>query len=570
MEVAKRQIRKEAEEHLFYKTESTQFLSFDRASKESPLVTRNDRLQKEDDEAPYALLLSKGETTPRNLTCLSWKATDECSPFGPRNPEKDLGCFDAIPFGESGYCEVEDMETGEHLQAMRLYCSSSHWDRKFGCSAAADFTNFHYKARKATENARVSGFRLPNIPGELIEGQKEGQRDGVVMVVYPKLVPSAYATVWTLRKVLKCQLPIEIWYLDTEFENKQDAMKPLKALAVNNEISIITLRKIMDRHASGFRAKVFAIYNSHFERILFLDADNVPSRDPSFLFSSPEFVENGAVFWPDFWHPGHTIFNINNQSILWELLDMPFIDMFEQESGQILIDRRRHAEALELVKFYTFYQPSYFDQMKLVHGDKDLFRLAWLKLDASFHMIKTPPAIAGKIVNGTFCGLTMVQHDAQGNVLFLHRNSHKLMGESLRGQMNYKSRAIAWSKKKTEMRQKFRQEGKKVPDWSEMKSIFQTEEIPAPTLEAPEPDGYPDSVVWTHLLSFNNTYEQENYHVMTYNAYPDFPRLQNCYGQRNVSKAEHFYTQNVTDLPFAGLEAELRRFAAEAVEIKQA
>lgn len=341
------------------------------------------------------------------------------------------------------------------------------------------------------------------------------------------------------------------------------------ALAADNETSVITFHEITDWHAAGYGTKVFAIYNSYFERILFLDADNVPTRDPTFLFDSPEFVENGAVFWPDFWHPGRTIFNIHSQSLLWELLDMPFVNMFEQESGQLLIDRRRHAEALELVKFYTFHRPSHFDYMKLAHGDKDLFRFAWMKLGALFHMIKAVPALAGKTINDSFCGLTMVQHDAQGEVLFMHRNSHKLTGEPLRAQVDYRSRAIARSRKKAEIRQRYRNEGKEIPSWSELDALVQAEETPAPTLEPPEPDGYPDSMVWTHLLSFRNTTGQEYYYIETFNADPEFPKSQNCYGQRNVSKNEYFYAQEVADLPFAGLETHLRRFAAEAVEIKQ-
>lgn len=31
-----------------------------------------------------------------------------------------------------------------------------------------------------------------------------------------------------------------------------------------------------------------------------LDSDNIPARDPTFLFNSPEFRELGVVLWPDF------------------------------------------------------------------------------------------------------------------------------------------------------------------------------------------------------------------------------------------------------------------------------
>ncbi|KAL3658741.1 hypothetical protein V7S43_016376 [Phytophthora oleae] len=525
------------------------------------------RRQEAEEQAQDVLLLPKNETKQRKIKCLGWKATGGCSPYGPRQPENDFTCTKLVPYGHSGYCEVEDADTGERFRVMRRYCSSSKWDTSFRCSEAANFVNFHYKAREAADNALAPGFMLPNIENKT--GEVNGS-EGIVMVVYPKLIPSAYATIKTLREVLKCRLPIEIWYRSAEMNADPNAMKPLTALAADNETSAMSFHEITDWHASGYGAKVFAIYNSYFERILFLDADNVPSRDPTFLFSSDEFMENGAVFWPDFWHPGRTIFNIHSQSLLWELVDMPFINMFEQESGQILIDRRRHAEALELVKFYTFHRPSHFDLMKLVHGDKDLFRLAWLKLGAPFHMIQAAPALAGKTINESFCGLTMVQHDAQGEVLFLHRNSHKLMGEPLREEVDYRSRAIARSRKKAEIRQRYRHEGKEIPPWSELDALVQAEETPAPTVEPPEPDGYPDSVVWTHLLSFKNTSKQENYYVQTYNADPEFPKSQNCYGERNVSKSEHFYAQEVADLPFAGLETDLRRFAVEAVTIKKA
>ncbi|KAG6612083.1 Kinesin protein [Phytophthora cinnamomi] len=535
----------------------------------SQMSEEEKRQQEAEEQARDVLLLPEGETRPRPLKCLGWRSTAGCSPYGPRKPEKDYACTKLVPFGHSGYCEVEDTETGERFRVMRRYCRSSKWDTSFRCSEAANFVNFRYKARDSVEVARAPGFTLPNVAENETEEQNQTARDGIVMVVYPKLIPSAYATIKTLRDVFGCRLPVEIWFRRAEINGHPDSMKPLMALAADNETSVITFHEITDWHAAGYGTKVFAIYNSYFERILFLDADNVPTRDPTFLFDSLEFVENGAVFWPDFWHPGRTIFNIHSQSLLWELLDMPFVNMFEQESGQLLIDRRRHAEALELVKFFTFHRPSHFDSMKLAHGDKDLFRFAWMKLGAPFHMIKAVPALAGKTINGSFCGLTMVQHDAQGEVLFMHRNSHKLTGEPLRAEVDYRSRAITRSRKKTEIRQRYRSEGKEIPSWSELDKLARAEETPAPTLEPPEPDGYPDSMVWTHLLSFRNASGQEFYYIETFNADPEFPKSQNCYGQRNVTKNEYFYAQEVADLPFAGLETHLRRFAAEAVEIKQ-
>ena len=34
-----------------------------------------------------------------------------------------------------------------------------------------------------------------------------------------------------------------------------------------------------------------------------LDADNLPLRDPSYLFDSPHNLQHGAMFFMDFWSP---------------------------------------------------------------------------------------------------------------------------------------------------------------------------------------------------------------------------------------------------------------------------
>ncbi|KAE9007298.1 hypothetical protein PF010_g10183 [Phytophthora fragariae] len=366
------------------------------------------------------------------------------------------------------------------------------------------------------------------------------------MVVYPKMVPSTYATIRVLREVLNCRLPIEVWFRPDEMRKVTASIDPLHQLAASDSIGGVTFREIDDPLAVEFATKVHAIYHSAFDRVLFLDSDNVPVRDPSFLFETPEFVDTGAVFWPDFWHPQHTMFYLGEDSLLWELLDLPFVDMFEQESGQLLIDRRRHAAAIELLRFFTFHRPNPFVQLKLVWGDKDLFRLAWLKLGAPFHMIQHPPAIAGTAINRYFCGMTMVQHDAQGAVLFLHRNSHKLTGGDIKSPANVKLRAIS---RVTRTDHASREE-------NEDKSSETARD-------------YPDAAIWTHLLSFRSSSPRSEYRIETYHAEPEFPKDQMCYGQRHLDANVNFYAQEFADMSFSGLETELRRFAMEAGQLHQ-
>ncbi|KAK1943188.1 hypothetical protein P3T76_005825 [Phytophthora citrophthora] len=463
----------------------------------------------------------------RRFRCVAWRATSSCRPNGPREPQNDKNCSESIEDNTSGYCEIEDIDSGERFYTMRRYCNGLKGNIRFSCTSAPDFANFHVEGQVAVEKALVPSFSLPNV-----EKNRHDKRNGIVMVVYPKLLASAYATIRVLRDVLKCSLSIEIWFHMDEIDDKLVLLAPLQQLSIN--LGGISFHPIYNPNAKGFLSKIFAIYNSHFDRVLFLDADNVPVRDPSFLFSSTEFTANGAVFWPDFWHPQRTLFNLHGRSMLWELLDMPFVNMFEQESGQLLIDRKRHVAPLELVHFYTFHQSNFLEKLELVYGDKDLFRLAWLKLNAAFHMIRAVPAMAGRFENGSFCGMTMVQHDAEGNVLFLHRNQHKLTGE--------------------------RQE--------EVGKDKESTAEPEAAIGAKQLDEYPDPVIWTHLLSFRKEVDVKFYLIDAYRAAPDFPQWQPCYGKRYVDKQNLFELQDVANTSFAGIEFDIRHFAFEAAMLR--
>ncbi|KAE9019028.1 hypothetical protein PR003_g13451 [Phytophthora rubi] len=446
----------------------------------------------------------------RRLKCLGWRATAACSPDGAPIPQNDHDCNSKIPYGSSGYCEVEDEDTQERFRVMKRTCAKAKAGAVVQCSDAPGFANFRVEADQVVDKALSPKFQLPNVN----TSQHNSQR-GIVMVVYPKLVASAYATIRTLRDVLGCRLPIEIWFRPDEMRRSPEGLEPLKNLSRTGQL---TFQEINDPKAVRFNAKIYALYHSMFDQVLFLDADNVPVRDPTYLFETPEFKKTGAVFWPDYWHPDHTIFFINADSLVWQLLAMPYVDMFEQESGQVLVDRKRHAAPLELVRFYGFHEPNYFGRMKLAWGDKDMFRFAWLKLNVPFHMIQTPPSVAGIMFGDSFCGMTMVQHDTDGEVLFLHRNQMKLTGEN-----------------RTDLS-------------SELKNST---------------DEYPDPAMWSNLVSFRNTSARSDY-VIQANTDHRFSKQRRCFGRQFPDKSAHFYSRAVEDLSFAGIETHLRRFAMEA------
>ena len=78
-------------------------------------------------------------------------------------------------------------------------------------------------------------------------------------------------------------------------------------------------------------------------QVLFLDSDNLPMRDPTYLFSTPELKQHGALLFPDFW-------DASVAPELSEILGLPPLKERRQqlpagtfESGQLLIDKKRCA-----------------------------------------------------------------------------------------------------------------------------------------------------------------------------------------------------------------------------------
>ena len=388
--------------------------------------------------------------------CVAWRQTSNCTSEGDPEPLNDLSCASEIPEGRSGYCEVidrtEDPE-GQYRRVMQMHCDS--WPSSglirapITCSNAGEFASFASESLAFRPNGTLqeahanlgdasSSASLSSISNNSTNST-DGSSRGIVFCVADPLMVSAFAAIRTLRSK-GCTLPIELWYLPDELTEDTRLLKELlthdtgKGAAGPTTTGGIRLRPIpvarrdlCHEQGSGkcFNVKVYAVYHSSFSSVMLLDTDNFAIDDPTYLFESPEFRNTGAIFWPDFWSPGNSIFNVGNTSMVWELTGVPFVDMHEQESGQLLVDRRRHARALDVLMFYAT-PDNILYRYGPVYGDKDLFRLAWMRAGEPFHMIQQPPGWAGQLKALGFCGMTMVQHDPEGKMLFMHRNGFKL------------------------------------------------------------------------------------------------------------------------------------------------
>lgn len=212
---------------------------------------------------------------------------------------------------------------------------------------------------------------------------------------------------WVLIRLLRhlgCDLPIEVWSLDDEESDPEweALVAPYNVRCVNARIAP---RPLLPGEHAGWRLKSHAVLYSRFREVLFLDADNVPTRNPEYLFESPQYRLTGTVFWPD-----PEKFSTSVDSARWEVFGVPYRPGPDQESGQLLINKERCHRALQLCNWYNTHSDFFY---RHVYGDKDTFRYAWHRLEQP---ISWPGRYASEDLYGTLC-----QHDFHNEVLFQHR-----------------------------------------------------------------------------------------------------------------------------------------------------
>lgn len=227
-----------------------------------------------------------------------------------------------------------------------------------------------------------------------------------------------FTCAWVCVKLLRrhgCRLPVQFWHLGS------DEAEPWMRRATDSlGVEWVDGREVARRHPArilnGWELKAYSILHSPFQEVLFLDADNVPVRDPNYLFDSPEYQRTGAVFWPDFGRLGR-------DRAIWRLTGIPYRDEPEFESGQILVDKARCFRELSLALWFNEHSDFWYRHF---HGDKETFHLAWRKLGTAYAM---PPRGIHHVGGHTMC-----QHDFAGARVFQHRNldKWKLSGENRR------------------------------------------------------------------------------------------------------------------------------------------
>jgi hypothetical protein len=246
--------------------------------------------------------------------------------------------------------------------------------------------------------------RLRSSPASAPDGRFEG-RGIVICAGGARYFTCAWVLIFILRRVHRSRLPIQVWHL-----GRREMSDEMRILLSEEGIEIVDAETVAARHparlAGGWPLKPYAIAQSRFREVLYLDADTVPFVDPQVAFEWDEYRDNGLLLWPD-------AVNIAATNPVWERLGLAPAETDSIDSGVLLVDKARAWPILELAVVMNEHCHELYD---VLYGDKDTFLLSARLLDRTF----------GRVPHRPFrFEWDLVQRDPAGDPFLHHRTSSK-------------------------------------------------------------------------------------------------------------------------------------------------
>lgn len=259
-----------------------------------------------------------------------------------------------------------------------------------------------------------------NIPEKLVSfGQYSHfmKGDGIVYLGGDRYNQLVLLSIKTLRSN-GSKLPVEVIMPKRDDYDLDLCNKLLPKLNAKCKVMEDFLPDVLMRNINGYQLKTIALMISSFERVLYLDADNLPIKNPDMLLTNEPFTNHHLVIWPDLWRRStsphfYEIADINvnvnhrvrNSYFLgdprgsvskpedYSMHDcMGLIPEASSETGQLLINKRIHFATLVLLMYYNYYGPSYYypllSQGAAGEGDKETFIAAAHKLELPYYQVQ--------------------------------------------------------------------------------------------------------------------------------------------------------------------------------------
>lgn len=230
------------------------------------------------------------------------------------------------------------------------------------------------------------------------------------------------ACFYTLRK-LGCQLPVEFWYLDEyEMDNKMKNLCNIYGIKYVNATQYCRENNVHPRILNGWELKPFSTLHSDFEEVLYLDADNIPTVDPTYLFDTRQYRNLGSIFWPDLppnkrkeWLP----------AICWENVGLEYKNEVDFETGQYMVNKKKCLKELNIAMWMNEHSDWFY---KFVYGDKSTFHLAWRKCGSDYAITTRPAGWKHPCI---------LQYDLDHKLIFQHACQGKELMFSGNGPANH-------------------------------------------------------------------------------------------------------------------------------------
>lgn len=307
---------------------------------------------------------------------------------------------------------------------LELFDKVNYWKQKLSTNDRNDFPP-KWEQLKQVQLAHIS--ILDELVSKRYFTPNYAHEKGIVIGAGgAKYFGCAIACVHVLRN-LGCNLPVEFWYLDEyEMDNHMKHLCNVLNITYINAAQYCKEHNLNPRILNGWELKPFSTLYSNFQKVLYLDADNIPSIDPSYLFDTDEFQTLGSIFWPDLppmrrkeWLP----------AIVWENIGLEYSDEVDFETGQYMIDKGKCFKELCITMWMNEHSDWFY---KFVYGDKSTFHLAWRKCGSDYGIPKRKAGWRHPcILQYDFDSKLVFQHACQGKELMFsgsgpsnHYNHH--------------------------------------------------------------------------------------------------------------------------------------------------
>lgn len=235
-----------------------------------------------------------------------------------------------------------------------------------------------------------------------------GAGDGIVYVGGGKYWPMIVAGIRMLRDT-GCRLPVEIWY-----RGRCEEVYPEDV--TRYDVELFDLDRIGARLGDnriptgrvcqgGWEAKLYSIYHTNFDRILFLDADAYCIENPTPLFDLLE--QTAFAYWKDLPHQEFTI--------QWpdvfpggKEIGVPPI-----QGGQLLIDRIKARNLIHICNWMCQHSEYFFKKM---YGDQDTWRVGLAMGLAEYGVVNTAQWKYGMMFDCSHNGVSYIYHRCGGKL----------------------------------------------------------------------------------------------------------------------------------------------------------